>query len=318
VNESGQPFWLPPKRAPDALTFDAKNPVHLDYIIAAANLHAFNYGLHGNADLNLYAKVASAVKVPEFVPKSNIKVQITDNDPPPAADDADDGDLTTLQSSLPAPASLAGFRLNPVEFEKDDDTNHHIDFITAASNLRAMNYGIEPADRHKTKQIAGKIIPAIATTTALVTGLVCLELYKIIDEKKDLEKYKNGFINLALPFFGFSDPIAAEKKKLGDTTWTLWDRFIFRGNPTLADIVAWFKKTHSLEVNMASQGVVMLWSPFVQKAKSQERMNMKLSDLVEMIGKKPLAPGTTHLVVELLVSDEEGEDVDVPYTLVYI
>jgi hypothetical protein len=35
----------------------------------------------------------------------------------------------------------------PETFEKDQDANGHMAFITAASNLRAINYGIAPADR---------------------------------------------------------------------------------------------------------------------------------------------------------------------------
>lgn len=166
------------------------------YIIAAANLHAFNYGLKGNPDTTVYKKVADSVLVPEFAPRSGVKIQITENDAPQqdgggmsqisfitvvrSFDNLRvDVDVADLAKKLPSPSSLAGYRLTPAEFEKDDDANHHIDFITAASNLRAANYSINPADRHTTKQIAGKIIPAIATTTSLVTGLVCLELYKV-------------------------------------------------------------------------------------------------------------------------------------------
>ena len=74
-------------------------------------------------------------------------------------------------------------------------------------------------------------------------------------------------MNLALPFFGFSEPIAAKKNKYGSTEWTLWDRFEFKNDPTLKEIVDWFQHEHKLEVSMVSQGVSMLWSSFIGKKK---------------------------------------------------
>jgi ubiquitin-activating enzyme E1 len=290
----------------------------LEYVIAAANLHAFNYGLRGDTHAALFRKVADSIIVPEFTPKSGVKVQISDNDPVPQNTTTGDDDAEDLTKNLPSPSSLAGYRLNPCDFEKDDDNNHHIDFITAASNLRAMNYSINPADRHATKQIAGKIIPAIATTTSLVTGLVCLELYKVIDKKNKLEDYKNGFVNLALPFFGFSEPIAAKKSKYGSVEWTLWDRFEFKNDPTLRDIVTYFQKEHKLTITMVSQGVSMLWNSWIGKKKSDERLPMKFSHLVEHVSKKPIPPHAKYLIVEVMVADESDEDVEVPFIVVRI
>ncbi|KAG1737051.1 hypothetical protein EDB19DRAFT_1719833, partial [Suillus lakei] len=291
VTSTGQPFWSGPKRAPDPL------PTHLSFIIAAANLHAYNYGLRGETDPAVFKRVADSVIIPEFSPKSGVKIQITENDPVNQSS-SDHDNVSDQVKKLPAPSSLAGYRLTPVEFEKDDDTNHHIDLITAASNLHAMNYNITVADRHNTKQIAGKIIPAIATTTALVVGLVCLELYKIIDGKNKLDDFKNRFINLALPFFGFSEPIAAAKNKFENTEWTLWDRLQFKNDPTLKEFIAWFKTHHNLDVSMVSQGVSMLWSSFTDKKKSTERMPMEFSKLVEHVSKKPIPLHTKHLLVE--------------------
>lgn len=213
---------------------------------------------------------------------------------------------------------MAGFKLQPVEFEKDDDTNHHIDFITAASNLRAENYKIELADRHRTKFIAGKIIPAIATTTALVTGLVILELYKIVGGKDDIEQFKNGFVNLALPFFGFSEPIASPKDtykgKNGDVKIDkLWDRFEV-GNVTLQELIDDFEN-RGLTITMLSSGVSLLYASFFPATKLKERYGMKLSDLVAHISKKPVPEHQKNVIFEICTEDQTGEDVEVPYVM---
>lgn len=213
---------------------------------------------------------------------------------------------------------MPGFKLNVVEFEKDDDTNHHIDFITAASNLRAENYKIAQADRSKTKFIAGKIIPAIATTTALVTGLVILELYKIIDGKDDIEQFKNGFVNLALPFFGFSEPIASPKGKYmsknGEVTIDkLWDRFEVN-DITLRELISQFEDK-GLDISMLSSGVSLLYASFFPPAKLKDRMDLKLSELIKTVSKNAVPEHQQNVIFDICCDDQTGEDVEVPYIM---
>lgn len=76
------------------------------------------------------------------------------------------------------PTGLA--KINPTEFEKDDPTNWHIEFVAAVANLRARNYKIKEVPKFKVKLIAGKIIPALATTTAMIVGSVGIEIFKYI------------------------------------------------------------------------------------------------------------------------------------------
>jgi ubiquitin-activating enzyme E1 len=313
VTSTGTPFWSGPKRVPTPIKFDNNNPLHIEFIIAAANLRAFNFGIAGTRDVNEIKKLIDNVIVPEFVPKSGVKIQVNENEPVNNESSTGSQELDEIINSLPAAAQLAGLTLIPSEFEKDDDHNHHIDFITAASNLRATNYGIKNADRHNTKFIAGKIIPAIATTTSLVTGLVCLELYKVLDNRKKLEDYKNGFINLALPYFGFSEPVAPKKFKYHETEFTLWDRFDVPRDLTLQELIDYFKSEHELEITMMSCGVVMLYSNFLNKKKMDERLSMKMSEVVELVSKKPIEPHTKSLILEVCANDRDDEDVEVPF-----
>lgn len=350
VDKNGVPFWSGTKRAPDAIEFDGSNQLHVDFIIAAACLRAVNYGMRPTAeDIAQMGKQASAVMVPEFTPKSGIKIATTDAEAKEQLEnpgDADDARIEALVSSLMAEKSLTGFQLDPVDFEKDDDTNHHIDFITSCSNLRACNYSIEPADRHKSKMIAGKIIPAIATTTAYVTGMICIELYKLVqlgvtdrDVKRDdtawarpnsdvysdenvkkqakiLEKYKNGFANLALPFFAFSEPLPAPKTEMGGgRKWTLWDRFdVNEGRDvSLEEFLKIFEDRYGLEISMISCGVSMLYSSFTSAAKLKERKPLPLSQVAQTVGKMEFTETQKYLVLEVCCNDSEGEDVEVPY-----
>ncbi|TVY68819.1 Ubiquitin-activating enzyme E1-like [Lachnellula suecica] len=65
-----------------------------------------------------------------------------------------------------------------ITFDKDDEDT--LDFVTASANLRSLIFGIESKSRFDIKQMAGNIIPAIATTNAIVAGLCVLESFKVL------------------------------------------------------------------------------------------------------------------------------------------
>ncbi|EDL38132.1 ubiquitin-like modifier-activating enzyme 1 Y [Mus musculus] len=320
LTSSGALFWSGPKRCPHPLTFDINNPLHLDYVMAAANLFAQTYGLGGSQDCAVVAKLLQSLPVPKFAPKSGIRIHVSEQElQSTSATTIDDSHLEELKTALPTPDKLLGFKMYPIDFEKDDDSNFHMDFIVAASNLRAENYGISPADRHKSKLIAGKIIPAIATTTSAIVGLVCLELYKVVQGHQQLESYKNSFINLALPLFSFSAPLAPECHQYYDQEWTLWDRFDVQGlqpsgeEMTLKQFLDYFKTEHKLEVIMLSQGVSMLYSVFMPASKLKERLDQPMTEIVSCVSKQKLGHHVKSLVFELCCNSDSGDDIEVPY-----
>ncbi|WVR08953.1 hypothetical protein IAU60_006012 [Kwoniella sp. DSM 27419] len=66
----------------------------------------------------------------------------------------------------------------PLAFDKDDDDT--LDFVLATANLRATAYGIVNKTRFEVKEMAGNIIPAIATTNAIIAGLIVMQSLNIL------------------------------------------------------------------------------------------------------------------------------------------
>ncbi|KAL9104540.1 MAG: hypothetical protein Q9163_000513 [Psora crenata] len=66
-------------------------------------------------------------------------------------------------------------------FDKDDEDA--LNFVAASANLRSLIFGIEPKSKFDIKQMAGNIIPAIATTNAMTAGLCVMQAFKILREE---------------------------------------------------------------------------------------------------------------------------------------
>lgn len=307
--KDGSLFWQSPKRPPVPVEFQPTNALHLQFVQAFAHLfadmHRLKFSPEDFSDEKIL-RILPKVTVPKFEPK-NKRIEIDESAKKPEEEEELSGDeLRTAANRLRQ--AVKKYREFPslvsATFEKDDDSNGHIDFIVATSNLRAAMYGIETADRLKIKRIAGRIVPAIATTTAAVAGLVSVELIKVF-KKVQLEDFRNSFLNLALPMFVLSEPGPVSKTVLSNgVEFSLWDRWEIHGTSktTLKDFIHTIKVQYNVDASMIVQGVKMIYVPIMGPS-HMKRLPQLMTSLVKITPGKPYV----DLVVTYSVPGKEDE-----------
>jgi hypothetical protein len=313
VTKDGQDkgaFWTGHKKFPTPLMFSISDDAHFGFMVAVTNLLGCMLGVHApkkDADgpewcgqfrsQTFVQELPCCKQAPEYT-RGFVDMSGEENN-----DDDGQSNATKMQEQQDAVKTLEGLldslksvaqagevKLEPLDFEKDDPWNFHIDFIAAASNLRASNYGIKRCDAHKCKMVAGKIIPAIATTTASTTGLVMIELYKLL-QGKSIDDHRTWQISVGVnAYTGFSaeppiiyksgerteDPDPLETPEGYDEKGVVkpeyqikvpfavypekhskWDKlFIEDSNMTLEKFVEWWQNEHKLK--LSTWGVVDL------------------------------------------------------------
>ncbi|KAI5087744.1 ubiquitin-like modifier-activating enzyme 6, partial [Silurus meridionalis] len=312
--KDGTLFWQSPKRPPAPIEFDLKDPLHFGFVVSTARLFAGIYNVpHSEKNLTYeaVASVLTEVTIPEYKPaEKHIETDEMAKKPDQmkltVSSEEEREAISHLEEAITSGFRPEGFHMTPMLFEKDDDSNGHIDFVETASALRARMYSIEAADRLQTKRIAGKIIPAIATATATVAGLVALEMIKVTGGY-GFESFKNCFFNLAIPVVVLTETARVRRTQIrDDISFSIWDRWSVVGheNFTLSDFINAVRENYGIEPTMVVHGVKMLYVPIMPGHSKRLKLTMQ----------KLIRPSADRKYVDLTVSfaPETDGDEDLP------
>jgi len=273
ITEDGEKFWSGIRRFPHIINYD-DNSIECNNLIKSFEQIMKDIYIDTNVSL-------TQIHNNELLKETNLEI-----------------DIDLIKKCIIKIIKETNYKYNQIEFEKDNDDNGHIKFVTACSNLRALNYSIKPLNAFETKGIAGKIIPALASTTSIISGLVAIELYKLIN--KNVEDFKNTFISLGISFIGSSEPLSCKTNRIGDLDVSIWTKLYFK-NMYIIDLINTFKNTYNINIENIMYNNTYIYANYMGEKKKNDILN---KDIKYLIGK------TDNILLNVGISDEK-DNIDV-------
>ena len=270
-NQDGTFFWTGSKRMPEIINFDLNDKLCKDFIFSFANIIARCLGIDIIKDIKDELLIKLNEKIKSNYEQNNKIEEKEDNKNENEEDEENNQDNNTKKDDkegkqiinlINSVKSLLkeinpNKKITPEIFDKDNDLNGQIKFIYCFSNLRARNYKINECDFLKVKFIAGRIIPAIESTTAAVTGFNSSQIFSLLINEK-IENFTEIQMDLGTSFFSYHYPLPKklqttyEKKKkkyiAKPNGWTIWDSINLKGPMTLKSFMNFFEKKYEIKI----------------------------------------------------------------------
>ena len=315
-------YWTGDKRFPHSITFNKNDKDSLLFIKKYAQILARSLSIPIIDDDEEIIRIISGIKTEEYIPKSfdeskkssgQYKLKLTKEEWKAKRKlilekiDINKKEINSYFDSLGHNVNSDIIKIE--EFDKDSDSKGHVEFLFAFTNLRAENYNIEKCDISKVKMISGKIVPAIASTTAAIVGIVALQMY-ILKASEDIKYLRNSYFDLARNVICFENPrmckyIKDGNDKLGESQkkyklipdkFSIWDYLIINESLSIKDFIDYIKKKYNVEVTSIVSNKLNIYL----KGNSKDNiLDKKIEDIYNNLSKIKLFENKKYLILEI-------------------
>lgn len=323
LNEDGNKFWMGDKRFPHPLPFNKDDKLSLLFVKKYSQILARSLSIHFNDDDEEIIKILSNIKTEKYIPQA-INIQKKDSN--------QDKNRKNKKEEIKLKKKLSDEKVNNLieeinkyfnsldkninldlikieEFDKDDESKGHVEFLYAFSNLRAENYNIEKCDIYKVKMVSGKIVPAIASTTAAIVGIVALQLY-ILKVTEDIQYLRNCYFDLARNVICFenvrmnkfikdeNDKLEEGKKpnKLIPEKYSIWDYLVINDSLSIKHFNDYMKKKYNVEVTSIISNKINI---FLKNHSKNDILDKKIEDIYNNLSNIKLYENKKFLMLEV-------------------